>query len=139
MTSWLIRGLGAFFALIVVYLVLMFGASESGEVVELITQDANGEQVATRLWVADHDGAMWLRADLGSGWYQRLVQHDAQQTATLLRGDAAYLITSTSCPEMVKTLDTLMASKYGLGDTIVGALGGGASATGIAVKVQAIE
>ena len=139
MTSWLIRGLGAFFALIVVYLVLMFGASESGEVVELITQDANGEQVATRLWVADHDGAMWLRADLGSGWYQRLVQHDAQQPATLLRGDAAYLITSTSCPEMVKTLDTLMASKYRLGDTIVGALGGGASATGIAVKVQVIE
>ena len=139
MMSWLIRGFGAFFALIVVYLALMFGASESGEVVELITQDANGEQVATRLWVADHDGAMWLRADLGSGWYQRLVQHDAQQTATLLRGDAAYLITSTSCPEIVKTLDTLMASKYRLGDTIVGALGGGASATGIAVKVQVIE
>ena len=42
MTSWLIRGSGAFFALIVVYLVLMFGASESGEVVERITQDANG-------------------------------------------------------------------------------------------------
>ena len=36
--SWLIRGLGAFFALIVVYLALMFGASESGEVVELITK-----------------------------------------------------------------------------------------------------
>ena len=68
--SWLIRGLGAFFALIAVYLVLMFGASESGEVVELITQDANGEQFTTRLWVADHDGAMWLRADSGSGWYQ---------------------------------------------------------------------
>ena len=137
--SWLIRGLGAFFALIAVYLVLMFGASESGEVVELITQDANGEQFTTRLWVADHDGAMWLRADSGSGWYQRLVQHDAQRPATLLRGDATYLITSTSYPEMVKTLDTLMASKYGLGDTIVGALGGGASATGIAVKVQLID
>ena len=139
MMSWLIRGFGAFFALIVVYLALMFGASESGEVVELITQDANGEHVTTRLWVADHDGAMWLRADLGSGWYQRLVQHDAQRPATLLRGDATYLITSTSYPEMVKTLDALMASKYGLGDTIVGALGGGASATGIAVKVQLID
>ena len=108
--SWLIRGLGAFFALIVVYLVLMFGASESGEVVELITEDANGEQFTTRLWVADHDGAMWLRADSGSGWYQRLVQHDAQRPATLLRGDATYSITRTSYPEMVKTLDTLMAS-----------------------------
>mgnify|MGYP005698543217 FL=1 len=137
--SWLIRGLGAFFALIVVYLAFMFGVSERGEVVELITQDANGEQFTTRLWIADLDGAMWLRADSGSGWYQRLVQHDAQRPATLLRGDAIYSITSTSYPEMVKTLDTLMASKYGLGDTIVDALGGSALATGIAVKVLPIE
>ena len=137
--SWLIRGLGAFFALIVVYLAFMFGVSERGEVVELITQDANGEQFTTRLWIADLDGAMWLRADSGSGWYQRLVQHNAQRPATLLRGDATYSITSTSYPEMVKTLDTLMASKYGLGDTIVDALGGSALATGIAVKVLPIE
>ena len=137
--SWPIRGLGAFFALIVVYLALMFGASESGEVVELITQDANGEQFTTRLWIADHDGAMWLRANSGSEWYHRLVHHDAQRPATLLRGDATYLITSTSYPEKAKTLDTLMASKYGLGDTIVDALGGSALATGIAVKVQPIE
>ena len=137
--SWLIQGLGAFFALIVVYLAFMFGVSERGEVVELITQDANGEQFTTRLWIADHDGAMWLRANSGSGWYQRLVQHDVQRPATLLRGDATYSITSTSYPEMVKTLDTLMASKFGLGDTIVDALGGSALATGIAVKVLPIE
>ena len=137
--SWLIRGLGAFFALIVAYLAFMFGVSERGEVVEFITQDANGEQFTTRLWIADLDGAMWLRADSGSGWYQRLVQHDAQRPATLLRGDATYSITSTSYPEMVKTLDTLMASKYGLGDAIVDALGGSALATGIAVKVLPIE
>ena len=117
----------------------MFGAFEIGEVVELITEDASGEQFAICLRVADHDGAMWLRADSGSGCYQRLVQHDAQRPATLLRGDATYSITSTSYPEMVKTLDTLMASKYGLGDTIVGALGGSALATGIAVKVLPIE
>ncbi len=137
--SWLIRGLGAFFALIVVYLGLMFGASESGEVVKLITQDANGEQFTPRLWIADHDGAMWLRADKCSGWYQRLVQNEAQRPATLLRGEATYSMTSTFYPEVVKTLDTLMASKYGLGDTIVGALGGSALATGIAVKVQPME
>ena len=68
-----------------------------------------------------------------------MVQHDAQLPATLLRGDEKYSIKSTPYPEMVGTLDTLMASKYGFGDTIVGALGGGASATGIAVKVQLIE
>lgn len=125
--------------MIVVYLAFMFGVSERGEVVELITQDANGEQFTTRLWIADLDGAMWLRADSGSGWYQHLVLHNAQRPATLLRGDATYSITSTSYPEMVKTLDTLMASKYGLGGTIVDALGGSALATGIAVKVLPIE
>ena len=74
--SWLTRGLGALFAFIVAYLVLIFGTSESGEAIELITQDANGEHFTTSLRVADHDDAMWLRADSGSGSYQRLVQHD---------------------------------------------------------------
>ena len=82
---------------------------------------------------------MWLQTVSGSGWYQRLVQHYAQRPATFLRGDATYPITSTSYPEMVKTLDTLMASKYGLGNTIIGILGGGALATGIAVKVQLVK
>ena len=117
----------------------MFGASESGEVVELITENASGKQFATCLRVADHDGAMRLRADSFSGCYQSLVQHDAQRPATLLLGYATYSIRSTSYSEMVKNLDTLMARKYGLGDTTVGALGGGTSATGIAVKVQPIE
>ena len=76
-TSWLTRGLGALFALIVAYLVLIFGSSESGEAVELITRDANGKHFTTRLRVVDYDDAMWLRADSGSGWDQRLVQHDA--------------------------------------------------------------
>ena len=104
----------------------MFGASESGDVVELITEDASGEQFATCLRVADHDDAMWLRADSCPGCYQRLVQHDAWRPATLSLGYAAYSIRSTSYPEMVKNLDTLMARKHGLGDTIVGVLGGGA-------------
>ena len=117
----------------------MFGASESGEVAELITEDASGEQFATCLRVADPDGAMWLQADLCSGCYRSLVQHDAQRPATLLPGYATYSIRSTSYPEMFKNLDTLMARKHGLGDTIFGVLGGGSSATGIAVKVQLIE
>ena len=117
----------------------MFGASESGEVVELITEDASGEQFATCLRVADPDGAMWLQADSCSGCHRSLVQHDAQRPANLLLGYATYSIRSTSYPKMVKNLDTLMARKHGLGDTIVGVLGGGSSATGIAVKVQLIE
>ncbi|HCG69541.1 MAG TPA: hypothetical protein DE147_03730 [Gammaproteobacteria bacterium] len=125
--------------IVLAYFALIFGASESGEVVQLTTQDASGDDVTTRLWVTDHDGAMWLRADSGSGWYQRLIFHDIQAPAMLRRGDVSYLITVAASPEMVSTLNVLMADKYGLGDTIVGALGGGESSTGVALKVILVD
>ena len=83
-----IQGAGAVVGVVVLYLVLVFGASESGEVVQLVTEDAQGEAVTTRLWVADTDGDMWLRAGDGtSGWYQRLTAHGTDSPATLIRGD----------------------------------------------------
>ena len=95
MLTWLYKGLGAVIGVLVLYLVLVFGASESGEVVQLATEDAQGEAVTTRLWVADTDGAMWLRAGDGtSGWYQRLTAHSADNPATLIRGDHTYAITA---------------------------------------------
>ena len=94
-----IQGLGTAIGVVVLYLVLVFGASESGEVVQLVTEDAQGEAVTTRLWVADTDGAMWLRAGDGtSGWYQRLTAHSAHSPATLIRGDHTYAITASPEP-----------------------------------------
>ena len=135
MLTWLFKGLGAVIGVLVLYLVLVFGASESGEVVQLVTQDAQGEAVTTRLWVADTDGAMWLRAGEGtSGWYQRLMAHGVDSPATLIRGDQTYAITASAEPQRIAEINQLMADKYGLGDTLVGILAGSPEA-GIAVRV----
>ena len=61
MFGFLRRGLVLLIALAAIYLGLVYGASESGEVVQLISADQQGEQVTTRLWVADDDGAMASR------------------------------------------------------------------------------
>ena len=53
--------------------------------------------------------------------------------------DVSYLITVAAPPEMVSTLNVLMADKDGLGDTIVGALGGSESSTGVALKVTLVD
>ena len=45
MLTRLYKGLGAVIGVLVLYLVLVFGASESGEVVQLVTEDAQGEAV----------------------------------------------------------------------------------------------
>ena len=135
MLTWLFKGLGAVIGVLVLYLVLVFGASESGEVVQLVAQDAQGEAVTTRLWVADTDGAMWLRAGEGtSGWYQRLMAHGVDSPATLIRGDQTYAITASPEPQRIAEINQLMADKYGLGDTLVGILAGSPEA-GIAVRV----
>ena len=135
MLTWLYKGLGAVIGVLVLYLVLVFGASESGEVVQLATQDAQGEAVTTRLWVADTDGAMWLRAGEGtSGWYQRLMAHGVDSPATLIRGDQTYAITASAEPQRIAEINQLMADKYGLGDTLVGILAGSPEA-GIAARV----
>ena len=135
MPTWLYKGLGAAIGVLVLYLVLVFGASESGEVVQLVTEDSQGEAVTTRLWVADTDGAMWLRAGEGtSGWYQRLMAHGVDSPATLIRGDQTYAITASPEPQRIAEINQLMADKYGLGDTLVGILAGSPEA-GIAVRV----
>lgn len=135
MLTWLYKGLGAVIGVVVLYLVLVFGASESGEVVQLVTQDAQGDAVTTRLWVVDTDGDMWLRAgDDTSGWYQRLTAHGLDSPATLIRGDQTYTITALPEPQRIADINQLMADKYGMGDTLVGILAGSPEA-GIAVRV----
>ena len=135
MLTWLYKGLGAVIGVVVLYLVLVFGASESGEVVQLVTEDAQGEAVTTRLWVVDTDGDMWLRAGDGtSGWYQRLTAHGKDSPATLIRDDVTYAVTALPEPQRIAQINQLMAHKYGMGDTLVGILAGSPE-SGIPVRV----
>lgn len=128
------RGMAVVFGLIAIYLALIYAASESGEVVQLVTKDEQGQKITTRLWVADADGAMWLRADQGSGWYRRLITHDTQNPATLIREGRRYSIVAKAEPQRIAGLNRLMADKYGFGDTVVATLAGSPE-NGIAVRL----
>ncbi len=89
---------------------------DKGEVVRLITLDAEGRVHETDLWIVDIDDQMYLRA--GSrrvGWLARL-QSDA--TATLERSNRRFEI-ETSVEDDAETrtrLDRAMAQKYGMAD-----------------------
>jgi hypothetical protein len=57
---------GSIFGLLLLIVLLQGVASETGEVVVLTSVDqATSAPTTTRLWVVDHDGAMWLRGDAG--------------------------------------------------------------------------
>jgi hypothetical protein len=94
-----------------------FVASESGEVVVLKTRDAAGELRETRLWVVDHDGALWLRAgNPEGGWFPRLV---AYPNILLVRGGQALILQATPMPQERDTINRLMHEKYGWADSYV--------------------
>jgi len=108
--------------LIMVLAVILFGAqiiaSETGEVVVLHTDD-DGRDAATRLWVVEHDGHQWLRGGADSGWYLRLLD---EPRVRLERDGVARGYTARPDPQMVGTVNELMARKYGWRDTVVGLL-----------------
>ncbi|NCF45692.1 MAG: hypothetical protein GWP70_12880 [Proteobacteria bacterium] len=131
----LLRSMGLIVGLLMTYVVVIFVASESGEVVQLMTKDKTGETLTTRLWVADHDGAMWLRADGSSRWYQRLMQQPASTPATLTRGTEKFFISASVDANATPKLNALMAAKYGLADSLVG----GGDPTAVALRVVAVD
>ena len=111
------------FSLIAAPFLMQMVASETGEVVVLHSLDATGAEVTTRLWVADYDGAQWLRVGAdGSGWYSRLSATPAievERTGTR----ATYL--AVPAPAASEAVNALMQEKYGWRDSLLGWLVGG--------------
>ena len=107
--------LGIVFALLLFVALLQGVASETGEVVVLTSVDqATSAPTTTRLWVEDHDGAMWLRGDAASGWTQRVL---AQSTPVVLkRNGVRYEFVVASEPERVALVNRLMRDKHGWRD-----------------------
>ena len=73
---------------------------ESQEVVVIRTVDTDGESHATRVWVADHDGATWIApGNRTNQWFRRLLENPRIELeragvsrcyrATPVEGDAA--------------------------------------------------
>ena len=109
---------GSVFALLLFVVLLQGVASETGEVVVLTSVDqSTSAPTTTRLWVVDHDGAMWLRGDAASGWTQRAL---AQSTPLALERDGIrYEFVIASEPERVALVNELMRDKYGWRDQII--------------------
>jgi hypothetical protein len=64
-------------AALITLAILAAGTHLLGELVDgavLYTRDVDGEWIGTKLWVADYDGAVWVRVARPSRrWYQRLL------------------------------------------------------------------
>ncbi len=131
-----VKLIAALFVLVVVIFVLQGIASETGEVVVLTTQDqTTSEPVTTRLWVVDHDGAMWLRGDIQSGWSQRALAQPAP--VQLERDNVSYTLSVAAQPAQVDLVNQLMRQKYGWRDQLISLMA--PREDSVALRLSAVE
>ena len=110
--------IGTVFALVVAIFMVQGIASETGEVVVLTTvEQASGDTATTRLWVVEHDNALWLRGSAQSGWTQRALSQNVP--LQLERDGITNTYTVTSAPAQVGTVKELMRQKYGWRDQFI--------------------
>lgn len=113
--------------LVVVAVVLGASALDTGEVVQLVTEDGRHREHETPLWIVELDGATYLRSFCReSGWIDRL---ERQPHVTLLRGSEReeLLALVVDDPRTRERVDSAMARKYGLAERLfrwVARLGG---------------
>lgn len=125
----LLRIVGLLVALVVVVFGLSMVASESGEVVTLRTNDAEGKPKETRVWVVDDAEKQWLRAgNPQSSW---LLDIQRSPIVQVEREGQQALYTAVPQPELRDRLNPLFAEKYGWADAYIGALFGRDDATPI--------
>ena len=129
----LIRTLLAVISIITIWWISQAVASESGEVVVLITR-SGGEANKTRLWIVDHDGHQYLRAGSGeSAWFGRLL---ADPKITVVRLGEAQEYRAEAAPDKLIAINDLMREKYAWRDVYISLMFGRDDA--VPVKLSAI-
>lgn len=113
--------LSAVLGLAVLVFLAQLVASETGEVVVLTTETADGPK-ETRLWVVEVEGTQYLRAGADSGWYQRLL---AAPDVQLTRNGDAAAYRAEAHPHAAAEVNGLMRAKYGWRDVVIEVLVGG--------------
>jgi hypothetical protein len=105
-------------ALALAFVLTLAAASEfGGEVVTLYTRDASGGESGTSLWVVDHEGFQYLRAgDRAASWFERLRR---EPQVRVERAGKAASYQALPSPDLTRTVDQLMAEKYGIADRII--------------------
>src|SRR5262245_18203524 len=110
--------LSAIVGFVLLVVLLLYVASESGEVVVLQTPNLEkGGIRETRLWVVYHEGAPWLRAgNPESAWFLALSE---QPQVVLIRGEDVLQMMAEPKPEARDAINDLMHQKYGWADSLV--------------------
>ncbi len=112
--------LAALVGVFVLVMVIQMVASESGEVVVVTTQSADGTPATTRLWVVDREGQAFLRAGSPQAqWYGRI---EANPTITVERNGVAASYRAVPSPDDTAAVNELMAQKYGWADAYIGVM-----------------
>lgn len=117
--------------------VLSLVASESGEVVVLSTTDSQNAVHETRLWIVEHDGALWLRAGVPtSSWFQRL---RAEPEVTLERAGVRrrYRALPSEDAAVRDRIHARLAEKYGWADRLIGMMRDGSAS--VPVRLESLE
>jgi hypothetical protein len=120
-----------------VFVAAIFAVSEAGEeIVVLLTREADGSTVETRLWVVEDGGHTWLRSGQpGSGWLQR-IEADPRVEVTRDGATAHYTAVPVRDPEARDRIHALIRERYGWADGFVSMIRDGSLS--VAVRLDPI-
>lgn len=130
--KWVLRILGSIVALFVLVIGVQVIASESGEVVVVTINGAQGNAQEVRLWVVDHEGEAWLRAGSPqAGWYEGIT---TQPEVGIVRGENSFSVVVQADVSSRAVVNDLMAKKYGWADQYISFLFGRDNAVPLRLK-----
>ena len=113
---------GVVLGLLIALFLLQAIASESGEVVVVTSQGADGGTAETRLWIVDYEGDQWLRSGSPmAGWYQNM---QANPNIEVTRQDKTAGYVAIPKVEMRDTINAQLNAKYGWADDLIGVMFG---------------
>ena len=131
--AWIV---GILFSVAVLYMGLIYGASEfGGEVVTLDRPEANGELSQVRIWIVDQDSSAWIEhGDAESFWITNLAQ---SPSVVLNRNGESVTYIGMPDSESHDLYHKLRLEKYGWGDELIAALtGGNTDCDGLPVRLK---
>ena len=114
-----LRLLASLIVLLLLAVGLQIYAAEDGEVAVLYVTDAEGTLHETRVWVVDHDGAIFIRGgSQPGGWSERAAANPDVRFAR--KGETrAYRAVPNPSDSMRETINGLFAAKYGWRDLYI--------------------
>lgn len=98
-----------------------WNAAHEHDVIEILTNDADGAARETKVWVAALDGRGYVRTN-DSRWFQNLVR---EPNAAIRFGDAEYPVRAEVVrdPALRARVDAVFAEKYPLSMWVAGIFG----------------